>query len=322
MLMAFLVLPAVPVAATGGGHSGGSPRSSGRATIAGVIGEISDRKAEDLTALRYVGRKNRDFDGAYQKRDPFIVARPADNPVEFVGSLDLSNVARGTVSAIGLVELEDLESGGDARDTGALIYIDADRSDGSLRIGTSDGRVPDLPAEIVQNFIVFPAGDIPQAPIAVSFRIDPSANPSTCASDSEDVGSAAGCMTLMLGANPSIIDSYGTIKATIETEFSDGAVPGWELLNGGPSGVGYDFRISPAETLSYEDHDHHGKWNHKCRSWHHSSNHRSRSCHCDRDVHGRKHKHHHSKWSHRGSSRSPWASRHSPWAWRAAHGQW
>lgn len=322
MIMVLTVLLAVPAAATGRGHWGGSPGSSGPPTIAGVIGEIADQKAKDPTALRYVGHKNRDFDGEYQKRDPFIVAHPADHPVEFVGSLDLSNVARGTVSAIGLVELADLESGGDARDTGALIYVDADRPDGSLRIGPSDGRDPHQAGEIVQHFIVFRAGDIPHEEIAVSFRIDPSANPSTCASDSEDAASATGCMTLMLGENPSIIDSYGAIKATIDTEFSDGSVPGWELLESEPSGVGYSFTISPAETLSVDDHDHHGKWQRKCRSSHYTSHHRSRSHNCGHDVHGKKHKHHHSRRSHRASSRSPWALRRSPWSWHSAHGLW
>lgn len=85
----------------------------------------------------------------------------------------------------------------------------------------------------------------------LSFVVDGTADPSTCASDSADVATADGCMTLTANGR-TVTDSYGTIVPTdivIETELGSGAHPGWysayDAGDGPNVGVGFDLTVSP-----------------------------------------------------------------------------
>jgi hypothetical protein len=281
----------VPVFASYRHPSGGSGGSMpGTPDIEGIIGEVDDHDTDGgADALRYVGDPAPDgFSHTYQWADPFITTDPDDGPVTFTGTLDLSDRTPDTVAAIGLVELAALASGGDARDTGALIYIFS-RQDGSVRIGLTDGRAG---GEIVQTFIEIPAVPEP-GELDVVFTVDGTADPEECRVQPDDpVDEDGGCMTLRIDDADPLGDSYGTIKAVIDdtAEFADGAVPGWEMFQGDSANIAYDFSIDPATVVDDRPDRPKSKWDCKRGGWReYGHRHKDR---CMKHVMKRHHKHH------------------------------
>lgn len=213
--------------------------------ITGTVGEVTDADATFAGfMLRYVGSPAPDgYAHTYQWGSPYIETAPEAGPVVFEGTIDVTDRADdNSVAMIGLLDKAVLESGLHGYQTGAYVYVN-NRPNGDVRIGVTDGNVG---GELVQSFVIIPAAEADAGPLSVSFTVDGSADPNTCAVPPGSGVGGDGCMTLVVGAHPSITDSYGTITGGPVDEFASGAIPGWDAFPSGASNVGYDLTISPA----------------------------------------------------------------------------
>lgn len=217
-------------------------------TISGTIGERVDDDGSYIR-MRHVGEPSPDgYDGNYQKQDPFILTTsPEDGPVTMTGTLDLTDMGLGVGGIVGLYDAETLRTGGDAHQTDNGIYVA--RSSRGFRIGVSDGNVGG--GEIVQAFADFPT-DLAQ-PVEVELTIDGTADPSTCASNGDDIATADGCMTLVINGTTTVTDSYGTLSDQT-VELATGANPGWWAFGFGEaqaftSGAGVDYELTISPTI-------------------------------------------------------------------------
>lgn len=127
--------------------------ASGSAQIAGTVGEIVDTDplagpvfaGQEGYFLRYVGvPAPSGYSHDYQWADPYIeTVSPEDEPVIFQGTLDLGTRVAGQTSFIGLNDKQSLAAGvggGAAWTTGANIYVSSHATNGSVKIGVSDGN--------------------------------------------------------------------------------------------------------------------------------------------------------------------------------------
>lgn len=217
------------------------------ATISGTVGEsVTDYGS--FIAMRYVGDPGPDaYSEDYQHGPRILVASPEEGPVTMKGTLDLSRlVERGQGGIIGLYDAAALANGQNVHQEAAGIYI-AHRGD-SIDIGVSDGAAG---AEFVQSFTTIPLNELGDGIVQVEFVVDSSAEPATCASDSADIDTADGCMTLTVDGKTTVTDSYGTISPTgVDVELAGGAHPGWLAFGGSEAdpevGIVYDLTIAPA----------------------------------------------------------------------------
>ena len=329
LLAAAMLIATAGPAAAGSKHTPSGPKPGGAGIVwsdpgpVDVTGRIgSDGGKPD--ALRYVGDPApKHFSDDYIHADPYITTSPETDPVNITGTLYLSNRKPDTVGVFGLVEQSALKAGQTARDSGALLYLWT-KKDKSMRIGVSDGRPG---PEIVQVFKEFPAAGVPDL-LLVSFTIDGTVDPSTCA-DRTNIPppTTGGCMTLEL-EGASVGDSYGTIKVAVDEEFLNGAVPGWEMFQGSDTSIDYDLVIDPARTAqakssapkSKDDCKNDGWKNYwfdnqgQCIGWvkahggghgHHPKRHRGGHGHHQASHRrGRRHAHvHHRRATHRGPMR-------------------
>lgn len=232
----FGVTPVTPAAA-----------ANGSVNIAGTAGEIVDPDATfSGFMLRYVGDPAPDgYAHTYQWDNPYIETHPDDGPVTFEGTLDLTNREDdNSVAMIGLLDKATLENGDHGFQTGAYIYVN-NRANGSVRIGPTDGNTG---GEIVQTFHTIPATTADAGPIGVTFIVDGTADPTTCANPASDAATADGCMTLDIDGFTTLTDSYGSRTGSGGSEeFATGAIPGWDVFPSEGSETGYDFDISPAD---------------------------------------------------------------------------
>lgn len=237
VMVAFLLAAGsvVPVEASHGGPH-----------IAGTVGEIVDPDAVNGGfALRYVGDPAEPgYSHDYQWDNPYIESHPEGAAVVVQGTLDLTaRESNNSVAMIGLLDKAGLESGSTEFQKGAYVYVN-NRPDGTVRIGVTDGNVG---GEIVQVFRTIPAATADAAPIEITFTVDGTVDPSTCAVPASDAATADGCMTLESPSFATVSDSYGTIVGSGgPEEFATGGIPGWEAFPSGASNVGYDLAISPA----------------------------------------------------------------------------
>lgn len=218
----------------------------GSANISGEVGETVDPDAAfGGFYLRYVGDPApAGYSHNYQWDNPYIETDPESGAVVFEGTLDLTERENGDVAMIGLLDKQDLEAGNTSFQRGAYIYV-SNRSDGSVRIGVTDGNAG---GEIVQTFVTVPAGTADAGPLSVKLTVDGTADPTSCDTPDGSGAGGAGCLTLEIDGFAPLTDSYGTITgaASSSPEFSAGAIPGWEAFPSGPTGVDYDLTISPA----------------------------------------------------------------------------
>lgn len=229
----------------------GSPATAGHdpAHITGTAGEVVDPDATGsnfVGFLRYVGDPApAGYSHTYQWDNPFIMTDPSSGPVTFTGTLDFSERADdNSVSMIGLIDKDVLESGNTGWGSGAYVYVN-NRTDGSVRIGPTDGNDG---GEFVQKFHIIPAAIADAGPIGVTVTVDGDADPATCA-DLADVATADGCITVDLDGFTPLTDSYGSITGTggPAEEFSNGAIPGWDVFPKDAGLTGFDLTISPAD---------------------------------------------------------------------------
>lgn len=225
----------------------GAPAVAGHSPthISGIVGQVTDAEATFAGfMLRYVGSPAPDgYDHTYQWGTPYIETAPEAGPVVFDGTIDVTGRANdNSVAMIGLLDKAVLESGQHGYQTGAYLYVN-NRANGDVRIGVTDGNVG---GEIVQTFVTIPAAEADAGPIAVTFTVDGTADPNTCAVPAGSGVGGEGCMILVVGAHPPISDSYGVITGGPADEFATGAIPGWDAFPSGASSVGYDLTISPA----------------------------------------------------------------------------
>lgn len=215
--------------------------------ISGTVGEIVDPDATNGGFfLRYVGDPApAGYSHSYQWDNPFIETSPESGPVVFEGTLDLTHrESNNSVAMIGLLDKSALESGAHEFQRGAYIYVN-NRPNGDVRIGVTDGNSG---GELVQTFHVIPAATADLAPLAVTFTVDGTADPSTCAVPPGSAATADGCMTLEIDGFTQLTDSYGTLTGAADgREFATGGIPGWEAFPSGASNVGYDLTITPAD---------------------------------------------------------------------------
>lgn len=234
-IVASIMLFAIPAATAG--HD--------PAHIAGTTGEISDPDASfGGFFLRYVGDPApAGYSHSYQWSNPSIEVFPADGPVVFEGTLDLTQRQNdNSVSMIGVVDTRTLENGDNGYQIGAYIYVN-NRTNGTVRVGPTDGN---LGGEIVQTFVTVPESVADAGPIGVTFTIDGTADPASCATGPS--GGADGCLTLELDGFATLTDSYGSVVGSGgPDEFAEGGVPGWEVFPSGGGITGYDLTISPAD---------------------------------------------------------------------------
>jgi hypothetical protein len=226
----------------------GAQAAQAQTHISGEVGETVDPDATNGGFfLRYVGDPAPPgYSHAYQWDNPFILTNPESGAVTFEGTLDLTGRETGDVAMIGLLDRADLAAGNTSFQRGAYIYVNT-RANGDVRIGVTDGNAG---GEIVQTFVVVPAATADAGPLSVTFTVDGTADPTSCDTPPNSGVGGAGCMTLEIDGFPTLTDSYGVIRGTASAvpEFSTGAIPGWEAFPSGPTGVLYDFTITPATT--------------------------------------------------------------------------
>ena len=221
-------------------------------TLSGTVGEnVSTTDFYDGRHLRYVGDPAPDgYGDYYQWGGPSILtASPEDGPVSMSGTVDLADMTtKNQVTVIGLHDADALRAGDRGEKAEVGIYI-ARLNDG-YRIGVTDGDAGG--GEFVQRFRDVPAASLPDGVAQLQFIVDGTADPAVCASDTGDVPTADGCMTLTVNGGAPLTDSYGTIVPTdilIETELGNGAVPGWYSAypsGSGPNvGVDFDLTVGP-----------------------------------------------------------------------------
>ena len=228
------------------------------ATISGSVGE---RQTDGSSLrLRYVGDPAPEgYDGNYQRGEAITVPSPEDAPVTMMGTLDLSGMSEnGQTAVIGLHDAEALANGATGHKQEVGIYVTyRTGSDGYYDIGVTDGDAGG--GEWVQSFQRVTVSDLPDGIVNVEFTVDGDADPATCASDSVDVTTADGCMSLTINGGAEISDSYGSIRpAGVETELGNGAHPGWYAAwttTGPEIGVLYDLAISPVVQAPLESKD-------------------------------------------------------------------
>ncbi|MEX1207101.1 MAG: calcium-binding protein [Acidimicrobiia bacterium] len=239
----------------------------GSAQITGTVGEIVDLDpaagpgfpGQEGYFLRYVGvPAPSGYSHDYQWADPYIeTVSPEDAPVIFQGTLDLGTRVAGQTSFIGLTDKAShaagFGGGGDAASTwtdGASIYVSNHATDGSVKIGVSDGNAGG--GEYVQVFHTLNLAYINAAGgvIDVTFVIDGTVDPTSCGGLVTD----AGCLTLIIDDLAPLTDSYGAKLApgSAVPEFSEGGHPGWDASHSGGGGIGYDLNVSPILTADPE----------------------------------------------------------------------
>ena len=221
-----------------------------------TVGRVTDPEATSgEMMLRYAGDPApAGYSRAFQWSTPYVEAAPEAGPVTFSGTLDLSDQVGGSVALIGLVDKQALLGGATGYHTGAYIYA-FKQENGDVKLGVSDGNAG---GELIQAATIVDAATAAAGPLAVTFTIDGTVDPTTCAVPLSprrpDTAPAEGCMTLAVEGSPPISDSYGGITAEgHENEFAGGGVPGWDAFPGGSTGVRYDFTLSP--TLADPDRD-------------------------------------------------------------------
>lgn len=222
------------------------------ATITGTVGEnVSTTDNYDGRHLRYVGDPAPvGYNEYYQWGSPHILTTsPEVARVTMTGTLNLSDMTqKGQVAVIGLHDADALRAGDRGEKAEVGIYVA--RLTDSYRIGLTDGDAGG--GEFVQAFRDLPVASPGAGVVQVEFTVDGTANTADCASDTADIATADGCMTLVIDGGAPLTDSYGTIVPTdipIETELENGAHPGWYSAypsGFGPNvGVDYDLVVSP-----------------------------------------------------------------------------
>lgn len=156
------------------------------------------------------------------------------------GTLSLRERVRGRTARIGLVDLASLEDGSADLLVGAFISVSTN-ADGDVRIAVTDGN--DGGGELVERSIEIPADDVPDE-VEVTFTVDGTVDPRTCATPGADVETADGCLTLQISGE---VMSTVVVAADFDAELAEGAVPGWAVAPAGESGVHFDLAISPAK---------------------------------------------------------------------------
>lgn len=238
----------------------GADTTAGGATISGTVGEnVSTTDSYDGRHLRYVGNPAPDgYSPWYQWGEPFVLTTsPEDGPVTMAGTIDVTGMTtNGQVAVIGLHDADALRAGdrGDKREVG--IYVAYDGVD-TYTVAVTDGDAGG--GEYIQRFTRFTATELVDGLLDVTFTVDGTVDPATCASQAGDVSSADGCMTLDVEGR-TLTDSYGTIVPTdivIETELGNGAHPGWWSAypsgHGPDVGVGFDLVVSPVAAPQSKD---------------------------------------------------------------------
>ena len=246
----YTVASAAAVAALGVTQAGAAqPPDPDSARISGSVGAtVTDGSA---LRMRYVGDPApAGYTGNYQRGPAVVTASPEDGPVTMSGTLDLSGMSEnGQTAVVGLYDRAALAAGATGHKSEVGIYVTyRTRNGGYYDIGVTDGDAGG--GEFVQNFVRIPVQDLADGVVHVGFTVDGTADPATCASDTADVATADGCMSLTVDGSTTVTDSYGTISPDgVETELGSGAHPGWYAAwtNTGPEiGVRYDLTVSPA----------------------------------------------------------------------------
>ena len=208
-------------------------------TITGTVGVNNDPNATNGTwRLRQMG--NPAPTGAshsQQWAQPQILCLPETTPVAFAGTLDVTNMGSGDVAMLGLLDKGLMAAGSSGYHSGAYFYL-LKLNATTLRVAPTDGN---LSGEIYQIFVdvAVPADNT----LDVSFTIDGTADPATCASGALGA-SPQGCVRVQAESSPVISDSYGSVKTLnnaspyAHNEFANGAYPGWDDF--GTALVGYN----------------------------------------------------------------------------------
>lgn len=220
----------------------------------GTVSEIVDPAADTGIPrrwMRHVGDPAPSgYSHGYQWGAPSITT-PADaGVVTFNGTLDLVDAAAGEFGLIGLFDTATLAADERGLNEGAYIYVSMSTSDRAV-VGLSDGRAAG--GEYVQTFHTIDLTDSDRI-LDVTFRIDPDADPATCAA-ATDVGTSEGCLTLQIDDLPLLIDSYGSITNVTANgghEFIAGGTAGWDGLASATAatGIDYDLTVSPVVALA------------------------------------------------------------------------
>ncbi len=256
-LLSLTVLGALALAGCDSDVLGADPAAASASALAvssssftGTVSEIVDPAAETGIPrrwMRHVGDPApAGYGHGYQWGTPSITT-PADAAaVTFTGTLDVTDAAAGDFGLIGLLDTATLAADERGLNEGSYIYAYMQTAT-SLVLGLSDGRAPG--GEYVQRFYTLDLTGTDRV-FDVTFTIDATADPATCASDAADVPTAEGCLTLAVDALAPLRDSYGTITDGASnggTEFRDGGTAGWDGLASATAATGfdYDFTVSP-----------------------------------------------------------------------------
>jgi hypothetical protein len=224
--------------------------TSDSAQFAGTVSEIVDPAADTGIPrrwMRHVGDPAPSgYSHGYQWGAPSLTT-PADaGVVTFDGTLDLVDAAAGDFGLIGLFDTATLAAGERGLNEGSYIYLYMAAGDRAT-VGLSDGR--GVGGEYVQTFHTIDLTGTDRI-LDVTFRIDPGADPATCATAAADVATSEGCLTLQIDDLPLLTDSYGSITndaANGGHEFIAGGTAGWDGLASATdaTGIDYDLTVSP-----------------------------------------------------------------------------
>ena len=208
-------------------------------TITGTVGVNTDPNATNGTwRLRQMGNPApAGTSHSQQWAQPQILCMPETTPVAFAGTLDVTNMGNGDVAMLGLLDKGLMAAGSSGYHSGAYFYL-LKLNATTLRVAPTDGN---LGGEIYQTFVdvAVPADNT----LDVSFTIDGTADPATCASGALGA-SPQGCVRVQAESSPVISDSYGSVKTLnnaspyAHNEFANGAYPGCDDF--GTALVGYN----------------------------------------------------------------------------------
>ncbi len=236
-----------PVAAA---PSAGGTTSVVSDQFAGTVSEIVDSKAKTGIPRRWMRQVGDPapsrYSHGYQWGAPSITT-PADaGVVTFEGTLDLVDAVKDDFGLIGLFDTATLAAGERGLNEGAYIYVYMKTPDRAI-VGLSDGRADG--GEYVQVFHTIDLTGTDRV-LDVTFQIDPNADRATCASDSGDVSTSEGCLTLQIDNLSLLTDSYGSITnddANGGHEFIAGGTAGWDgsASATAATGIDYDLTVSP-----------------------------------------------------------------------------
>ncbi len=250
-------------AASGVSAAGVTSADTTSAQFTGTVSEIVDPAAETGIPrrwMRHVGDPAPDgYSHGYQWGAPAITT-PA-GVVTLTGTLDVADAVADDFGLIGLLDTATLAAGERGLNEGSYIYITMKNAT-TLVLGLSDGR--GTGGEYVQTFHTIDLTDTDRI-FDVTFTIDPTAGPATCASNPADAATAEGCMTLAVDDRPLLRDSYGTITngaANGGVEFRDGGTAGWDGLASAQAatGIDYDLTITPTNGPATMDDCKDGNW--------------------------------------------------------------